>query len=59
VAGLVDIGQLDLQLATGTQVTSTRIDFADRPTFRTLIDRNGRALIGSYEGAVVVAVRLW
>lgn len=56
VAGLVDIGQLDLQLATGTQVTSTRIDFTDRPTFRTLIDRNGRALIGSYEGAVVVAV---
>ncbi|NDD64610.1 MAG: hypothetical protein EBZ36_11655, partial [Acidobacteria bacterium] len=54
--GLVEIGRLDLALAAGGQVQNSRIDFADRPVVRTLVDRSNTALIGSYEGGTLVVV---
>lgn len=55
-AGMVELGRIDLQLAAGNQVRSSRIEFADRPLVRTLVDRNGASLIGSYAGATIVAI---
>lgn len=55
-SGLVEIGRVDLQLAAGSSFRSSRIEFADRPIVRTLVDRNNTALIGSYEGGNVLAI---
>jgi hypothetical protein len=55
-AGLVEIGRLNLQLASGNGVVSTVIDFQDRPIVRSVIDRGNQAVIGSYAAGTVVAI---
>lgn len=55
-SGLVELGRIDLRLASGNQVRSSRIEFTDRPRARGLVDRNNQVLVGSYAGATIVTV---